>query len=29
MDHFTKLSEACAIPNQEASTVAQELVINF
>jgi hypothetical protein len=29
MDYFTKLPEACAIPNQEASTMAEALVTNF
>jgi transposase InsO family protein len=29
MDYFTKLPEAYAIPNQEASTVAEALVTNF
>jgi transposase InsO family protein len=29
MDHFTKWPEAYAIPSEEASTVAEELVTNF
>jgi hypothetical protein len=29
MDYFTKWPEDCAIPNQEASTVAEALVTNF
>jgi hypothetical protein len=29
MDYFTKWPEAYAIPNQEASTVAEALVTNF
>jgi hypothetical protein len=29
MDYFTKWPEAYAIPSQEASTVAEALVINF
>jgi hypothetical protein len=29
MDYFTKWAEAYAIPNQEASTVAEAQVTNF
>jgi hypothetical protein len=29
MDYFTKCPEAYAIPNQEASTIAEALVTNF
>jgi hypothetical protein len=29
MDCFTKCPEACIIPNQEASTVVEALVMNF
>jgi hypothetical protein len=29
MDYFTKWPEACAIPNQEASSVVEALVANF
>jgi hypothetical protein len=29
MDYFTKWLEAYAIPNQEASTVAEALITNF
>jgi hypothetical protein len=29
MDDFTEWPEACAIPNQEASTVAEVPVTNF
>jgi hypothetical protein len=29
MDYFTKWPEAYALPNQEASTVAEALVTNF
>jgi hypothetical protein len=29
MDYFTKWQEAYAIPNQEASTMAEALVTNF
>jgi hypothetical protein len=29
MDYFAKWPEACAIPNQEASTVVEALVTNF
>jgi hypothetical protein len=29
IDHFTKPPEAYAIPNKEASTVAEALIINF